>query len=148
MRQTDELQTRRATSSHCPADVSSTVSTTSSVRSSMFWRSRVTLNHKFQQWRMFSIATGLNRVKTLRKQFTTSFHITRKPQLRQPLFCVEIHIRFRPPLLMETLHKYLSTPCVLSFYIHQNEVSQESGTFNVLDSPQKPKSGFPLHHHC
>lgn len=80
---------------------------TSGVRSSMFWRSGVTLNHKFEQWRMFSIATGLNRFKTLRKQFTTSFYITRKPWLRQSLFCVEIHIRFRPPLLMETLHKYL-----------------------------------------
>lgn len=55
-------------------------------------------------------------------------------QLQQPFFCVEIHLRFRPPFWIWTSigANIVSTPFVLPLYDLQNEGSHDRGTFKFL----------------
>lgn len=60
----------------------------------------------------------------------SSFFITRKYYLWQPLFCVDLRTRFNRRLGFGHRNKLLRTP--LAF---KNEVSHDRGGFKVLDSP-------------
>lgn len=53
----------------------------------------------------------------------------------QPLFIVEVHTRFKSPFWIWAQQKYLKPTVCSVFYVLQNDVSHEKGTFKFHSLP-------------
>lgn len=76
-------------------------------------------------------------------EFTIVDKVTRKPYLRQPLFCAERHTRFRPPFL-EHPNNILSRAVDGLFMVFKIKIHAIGIRLEFSAYPQQPKFGVGL----